>query len=62
MVDEDGNLVGVISRNDVKRLSYISFGEEQRHIRTVADAIIIDAFNRRAEGVYLRRRGIDAKA
>lgn len=39
VVDEDGNLVGVISRNDVKRLSYISFGEEQRHIRTVADAM-----------------------
>ena len=38
-VVKDGKLVGVISRNDIKRLSYISFGEEQRHIRTVADAM-----------------------
>ena len=39
VLDKDGKLVGVISRNDIKRLSYISFGEEQRHIRTVADAM-----------------------
>ena len=39
VVNSRGDLVGVISRNDIKRLSYISFGEEQRHIRTIADAM-----------------------
>ena len=39
VVNSCGDLVGVISRNDIKRLSYISFGEEQRHIRTIADAM-----------------------
>jgi len=39
VVNNRGDLVGVISRNDIKRLSYISFGEEQRHIRTIADAM-----------------------
>jgi CBS domain-containing protein len=38
VIDDDDNLVGVVSRNDVKRLSYISFAD-QKHIRMIREAM-----------------------